>query len=269
MNTIRFDLFPGGRSKALTLSYDDGTVHDRRFVEILNRHGLKGTFHLNSGALGCPGYLEPKEVRDLFFGHEVSAHTCSHPHLTALSPEQMAWQILEDRRALEALVDYTVRGMSYPFGSYNRDVLERLPALGIEYARTTKSNEGYDLPDDFLEWHPTCHHNTDLSRKTADFVVLKPKGRLLVFYIWGHSHDLERENKWEMFEKFGAQVAHAAESIWFATNSDILDYVRSRQSVRVSVDGHVIQNLSHRSIWISINDQSHEVVSGETMRVPA
>ena len=40
--------YPNGLAKALTLSYDDGVVEDIRLIEIMNRHGLKGTFNLNS-----------------------------------------------------------------------------------------------------------------------------------------------------------------------------------------------------------------------------
>ncbi|MEO6053309.1 MAG: polysaccharide deacetylase family protein [Chthoniobacterales bacterium] len=47
MNLIQHNLFPGGKRKAVTLSYDDGVRQDRKFVEILKRHGVKSTFHLN------------------------------------------------------------------------------------------------------------------------------------------------------------------------------------------------------------------------------
>ena len=51
MAQVVFDCFPGGKRKALTMSYDDGRVQDRRLVEIFNRHGIRGTFFLNSGKL--------------------------------------------------------------------------------------------------------------------------------------------------------------------------------------------------------------------------
>ena len=41
--------FPEFRDKALTLSYDDGSIYDRKLIEIMNKYGLKGTFNLNSG----------------------------------------------------------------------------------------------------------------------------------------------------------------------------------------------------------------------------
>ena len=38
--------------KYFTMSFDDGTIQDRRFVKILNNYGLKCTFNLNSGLFG-------------------------------------------------------------------------------------------------------------------------------------------------------------------------------------------------------------------------
>ena len=32
--------------KAVTFSYDDGCENDGRLIELLNRHGMKETFHL-------------------------------------------------------------------------------------------------------------------------------------------------------------------------------------------------------------------------------
>ena len=56
--------YPGGKSKALTLSYDDGQIFDRRLVEIFNKYNMKGTFHLNSGTLGKDGYVTQEEVKE-------------------------------------------------------------------------------------------------------------------------------------------------------------------------------------------------------------
>ena len=45
-------LFPGGKKKAFTLSYDDGITQDRRLIGILDRYRVKATFNLNSGLFG-------------------------------------------------------------------------------------------------------------------------------------------------------------------------------------------------------------------------
>ena len=42
--------WPGFLRKAVTLSYDDGVVFDKRLISIMDKYGLKGTFNINSGA---------------------------------------------------------------------------------------------------------------------------------------------------------------------------------------------------------------------------
>jgi len=46
MKTIEKNLWYGGKSGAVTFSYDDGRIEDIRLVETFNKYGVKGTFHL-------------------------------------------------------------------------------------------------------------------------------------------------------------------------------------------------------------------------------
>lgn len=50
-----------GKKKAVTFSFDDGVVQDRRAVALLNKYGLKGTFNLNSNYLGQGGAYDVVE----------------------------------------------------------------------------------------------------------------------------------------------------------------------------------------------------------------
>ena len=157
MKTI-YICFPGGKHKALTMSYDDGREEDRKLVEMFNRYGIKGTFHLNSG-LRTPGRIPQEEYRELYKGHEISCHTVTHPTIARCPIEQVALQVLEDRRALEKIAGYPVRGMSYPNGSYNEEIVKLLPGLGIEYSRIVGDTDDFAMPENFLTWKATCHHN--------------------------------------------------------------------------------------------------------------
>ena len=47
-----YQIFPGGRRKAVTFGFDDGEIHDRRLAEMLRQYGLKATFFLVSGQMG-------------------------------------------------------------------------------------------------------------------------------------------------------------------------------------------------------------------------
>ena len=46
-----YTCFPGGKHKVLTMSYDDGKIHDRRLIALFNKYGIKGTFHINGNGL--------------------------------------------------------------------------------------------------------------------------------------------------------------------------------------------------------------------------
>ena len=95
-----YPILPDGRFKALTLSFDDGRVQDRRLVTLLNRCGIKATFNLNSGEQG-ENRLPLCEYAALYAGHEIAAHGVRHPGMTAAPLPLAAQQVLEDRRALE------------------------------------------------------------------------------------------------------------------------------------------------------------------------
>ena len=70
--------FPGGKFKVLTMSYDDGKLEDRQLISIFNKHGIKGTFHINSGMFAQEIRIKPDEFSTLYKGHEIACHTLTH-----------------------------------------------------------------------------------------------------------------------------------------------------------------------------------------------
>ena len=155
-------LFPEGKRKALTFSYDDGTIYDRELVKMMNTYGMKGTFNLNSGLFSKEemaeidgkeidfSRIDEKEVKALYKGHEVASHTMTHPSLTSISLNMGMAEILKDRLELEKLSGQEVTGFAYPFGVYNEIIEELLCECGISYARTVESTMDFDLPQEFL-----------------------------------------------------------------------------------------------------------------------
>lgn len=263
MNIIRFDRFPQGKHKAVTLSYDDGAVHDRRMVEIMDRYGVRGTFHLNSARLDAAGCLTSSELAGLFANHEVSAHTAHHPFLHVSPAETIAEEVLNDRRTLEELVGYPVKGMSYPYGAWNEQVVAILRAVGMEYARTTVSHGGFQMPADFLLWAPTCHHRDMLEygRKLVELQMRHTQMALL--YVWGHSYEFENDRTWAQLEQFCELVGRRSD-IWYATNSEIAAYMKAVRDLRCSVSGRLVHNPSAIPVWFSVNGNEAVVQPGET-----
>lgn len=266
MKMITFEYYPQGRKKALTMSYDDGRVEDRRLVEIFNRYGIRGTFHLNAGKLDTSSYICGSEIKDLYRGHEISSHTFSHPFLTQIPQKAVIQEILEDRRMLESYAGYPVRGMSYPFGNYDDKVLTLLPSLGIEYSRTCQSHNSFILPSNFLTWHPTCHHSAGIIGKLKDFLNPRPWDKMPLFYIWGHSYEFERDSRWNIIEEFCREASGNPE-IWYASNIDIMDYITAMRNLKFSVDNGQVYNPSSLSVWIGVDGEAAEVKPGELLSI--
>lgn len=261
---LTFNLYPEGKKKALTMSYDDGQIHDRRLVEIFNRYGIRGSFHLNSGMFDSDPFLNSSEIRELFKGHEISAHSLTHPYLTQIPTEVAAMEMLEDRKRLEALAGYPVRGMSYPFGNYSEEVIRTIRSVGIEYSRTVQSHGGFHLPENFLTWHPTCHHDNKLLEKCKVFQNQPPWAQIPLFYVWGHSFEFDRNNNWELIEEFCKMVS-GDQTVWYATNIEIMDYINALKGLKFSVDRKLVHNPSATSVWFSIDGEAIRVDPGKTM----
>lgn len=246
-------LFPEGKYKAVTFSFDDGQIFDRKLVEMFNRYGLKGTFNLNSGRMGTGPYVSATEIKSLYHGHEIASHSVSHPFLTDLSTGDLIKEILKDRETLENLCETTVTGFAYPFGMFNQQIASVLESLGIEYARTVTNSTFFTAPADFMEWNPGMHYRQAFSNKQIDrFLLSDPDRDPQILYIWGHSYELEQNHEWLAMEELCKKVS-AHSNIWYCTNRELCRYVKAVRSVRQNVSGSIIENLSSQPIWIENN----------------
>lgn len=253
--------FPGGKTKALTFSYDDGRVFDRRLVGIFNNHGLKGTFHLNSGRMDNPEYyVALEEISTLFKGHEISCHSFSHPFLERIPRIEVLREVWRDREILEKYANYPVTGMSYPMGTSDSAIVEILRSCGIEYCRTTVSTNRFGIPDDLLLWNPTCHHNSMLDLLPG---FLNFRYGMAVFYVWGHSYELEQPGKWDAMERFADEVA-GKNDIWYVTNIELARYIKAFRALVLSVDGRTAYNPSGVTVWVNAGYGSIPVAPGAT-----
>lgn len=226
-----------GKMKALTFSYDDGVTQDRRLVSLFNKYNLKATFNLNSGLLNEVRSIQvggitvdhtkikDTEVRELYQGHEVAAHTIKHPSLPTLEEKDIITQVEEDRRKLSELAGYEVCGMAYPGGGVNND--DRVAEIikkhtGVKYARTITSTGSFDVQDNLYRFNPTIYHRDwdKMEELVRTFIDLKPE-KPTIFYIWGHSYEFDAKDEWALFEEYCKTLSNR-DDIFYGTNKDIL-----------------------------------------------
>lgn len=285
MLRYKFLRFPNGKSKAVTFSYDDACRHDIKFVQTINKYGIKCTFNLNTDMYGkseTDGRLTKEEIKKYLAEgeHEIAIHGANHKAPGIISPLEGIRDVLDCRMNLEKDFNRIVRGMAYPDcgikkmspGNNPENIKSYLKNLGVVYARTLdKDNNSFELPSDWLEWYPSVHHSNPVVLKYIDeFLDINVDSacstRRLprLFYIWGHSYEFENDNNWELLETICKKIS-SKEDIWYATNIEIYDYVTAYNSLVFSADNSIVYNPTLFDIWFDIDAKLYKIVPGQTL----
>lgn len=273
-------LFPGGRTKAFTLSYDDGVTQDERLIAMFDRFGVKCTFNINSGLYGVGGpvkghpspfpfthlRLTEDRIVEMYQNHEIAVHGAEHLDPVAYPLPVIAQDVMRDRYHLEQLLGHPVTGMAYPFGTFNDDVVALLKTLGIEYARTTISTHSFDLPEDWLKLHPTCHHNDPQLMELLEQFVSDETPALKLFYLWGHAYEFDGHNNWETMEA-ALKLVSGHDDIWYATNGEIYRYIKAFDQLIFSADGHLVENPTAADLWLWVSKEAVHLPAGSITRI--
>lgn len=261
---IQFNVFPGGKKRVVTFSYDDGRPNDARLALLFNKYGVKGTFHLNDDS---ETIRDKEKAREIYSGHEISCHTCRHGWLDNMPKSSLINEIFENRRVLEEITGYPVVGMSYPSGAFSPEAEDALAACGIVYSRTVVSTHNFSFPKNFLEWHPTCHHRDAMPLCERFMANLDSQWWGPLFYIWGHSYEFADEDAWQYMEKLVSTLA-GSDKIWYATNIEIYEYKMAQRALYVSADETIFYNPSAIDVWVEKNKSEIICIpAGKTIKI--
>ena len=267
--------FPNGKSKALTFSYDDGGRADKRLLKVFAKYNLKGTFNLNSELFDASCWhdrMDENETYEAFAnsGQEIANHGARHTFLDKIPLAEAVKEIVDCRAYLESKYSRIVRGLAYAYNGYNDKVLAVLPALGIDYARTTNSIRSFDMPENWLIWNPTCKHTDEQLFELAQKFVderpeQSPKHREpWLFYIWGHSFEFDDDNNWEVIENLAKKIS-GKDDVWYATNGEIFAYAKAYSSLQYSLDGERVFNPSALDVWVELRGKVYKIGAGQTV----
>lgn len=224
-----------GKKKALTFSYDDAVSQDIRLIEIFNRYGLKCTFNMNSELLGVNGTLirdgvevthyknKPEDIRYIYDGHEVAAHSLTHPFLSDLPDDEIIRQVEQDRLNLSELVGYEVCGFAYPCSSPKNDprTIEIVrQKTDVRYARTVETTMSFAPQKDLYFVRGSIYHHAQWDKlfEMGERFLAAEEGE---FYIWGHSYEFDIfPERWGIFEEF-CKMMSSRPDIFYGTNKEL------------------------------------------------
>lgn len=209
-------------------SWDDGYPEDQRIAELLDRHGLSGTFYVPiRNSEGRP-VMNVAALRGLDQHFEIGSHTLDHIYLPELKDAECIAQINEGKEQLENILGHDVRGFCFPGGKINRVARNAVKNAGFSYARGIDNfwlNRGFDqfnVPTT-LQFYP--HSSQTLWRnyisgrnyfqrfrafsKAVSVADSINTIRMLaeeysesdnVLHIWGHSWEVEKNNLWAQLD---------------------------------------------------------------------
>lgn len=157
------------------LTFDDGLRSTFEAVDILDERGIDATFYIISGLLG-----ETWEGRDVMTaeevgaiserGHEIGAHTVSHPMMTHFPRQEMRREAELSRQRLEDIVGEKVDSFAYPYGDLDGEVVEIVEDAGFQTAVTTwpSSRPQMDEPLRLPRLGVLRYHDMRYFRKLAE-----------------------------------------------------------------------------------------------------
>ena len=253
-------LYPEGKKKAFNITFDDGVSQDARFVMLMNRYGLKGTFNLNyelmqqefewvheSGLVikRLPEWM----VVDLYDGHEIASHSLTHPSLDQMPEDAIMYELGHDKWCLSQLFGCEITGFGVPFDYYDENVADCAKRWGFEYVRTSEESYSYRPPEDPYFWAAGTYH---VMPGFYDFVegFFDTEEELALCQIVGHSYDLDVMDLWAYYEELFRRISLNHDVISM-TNGELVRYLKAMSTAEIADD--YIRNWSDRTLWFEID----------------
>lgn len=217
-----------GRELLLTTSWDDGHPLDFRIAEMLERHGLTGTFYVLQQAE--TEVMSGAQIQDLSKRFEIGAHTLNDTRLHDLPEAEARRQMGSSRAWVEDITGKPCTVFCFPGGKFRRSQLPLLRESGFVAARTVemmslagaRAMNGLALLPTTIQAHPhslftyvgnalkrwrakniwrsLIHHKNDWA-STAIGLLDCARKEGGVFHLWGHSWEIEETRQWGSLER--------------------------------------------------------------------
>jgi peptidoglycan/xylan/chitin deacetylase (PgdA/CDA1 family) len=126
----RFTLPP----KPVILTFDDGYVDFyQNAFPVLEKYHMLGINFVITGFVGRFGYLTWPQIEEMNKSGNVvfGPHTVHHFALTTVKPEVAKTEISQSKLVLEDHLGQTVNWFAYPYGDYNKNVVDLVRNAGF------------------------------------------------------------------------------------------------------------------------------------------
>ena len=139
----------------ISITFDDGWKNQyTRAFPVLDRYGIKGTFYIISRMPEYmlhegEGRMNDEEIRILSNkGHEIGAHSQTHPHLQISMPWKVRREVEGSKKDLEDR-GFKIEAFCYPYGRRNWFVDRVVANFGFLGARLAHGEYNTNTTDKF------------------------------------------------------------------------------------------------------------------------
>jgi peptidoglycan/xylan/chitin deacetylase (PgdA/CDA1 family) len=232
----------------MTTSWDDGNPLDFRIAEMLERHGLTGTFYVPRQAE--TKVMSAAQIQELSKRFEIGAHTLDHVRLANIPDAEARRQLSGSRLWIEEVTGGACRTFCFPGGKFRLSQLPLLREAGFGAARTVEMmsmtrpqrRQGVALLATTIQahphtlftyvgnavrrwrgnnlWHVLIHHNNDWA-STAIALLTWCRRNGGVFHLWGHSWEIEETGQWGALDRVLAAMGELKQEMRCVTNGEL------------------------------------------------
>jgi peptidoglycan/xylan/chitin deacetylase (PgdA/CDA1 family) len=229
----------------VTTSWDDGHIYDFAVANLLESHGLPGTFYIapRNHELPARSRLRDADIQQLATRFEIGGHTLTHQRLAGLSDQVASQEIRGGKSYLEDCIGEQIHSFCYPGGSYRPEQTCLVAEAGFSLARTVVRHRT-DLNPAPLEVPTTFHAYQHLLDGPAAWAMSHRRPTIAarwffgwddwaiamfdgvvrdggVFHLWGHSWELEDRKDWDRLERVLDHIAHR-DDVTYVSNRDLI-----------------------------------------------
>ena len=132
-------------AKAVVLTIDDGYKSFLSALPLLKENNFKATLFINTETVGGEDYLDWEDLRKIANSAniEIGNHTHSHPYFLNLPSKEretdFSKEVTKAQQLIKNRLDITCKTFAYPYGEYNREMMEQIEQLGFEAAAAQNS----------------------------------------------------------------------------------------------------------------------------------
>ena len=149
------------------------------------------------------------------------------------------------------------------------DFENKYPVHATSYTMSNKDKDDFLLPreDEWYDWRG-IHQMDGRFEGLVDKFVTEPNlyyhGWLL--YVWAHTYEFEEFGTWDRIDGILKRIA-ACGDVWFATNSEIYDYVKAFRGLVWYADASAAYNPAPVDVFLRCDNGEFRVPAGGETKV--